>query len=184
MGCVWREGMYGLVDLRQVYSCGRYVFHILSKCLFFYYISDTLCMMQHVAPYNWHTLVFLLLCSGILCENDSHCRCICEISVWTDSFLKWPNFGSLKRGQFMHDVRNNYNCFHSGDIRGMHNALENSNWPPNLIWPIVVEWEKSHETFFQRLLKDSEEFACYNMPVWCYILRRIGWYCNKQVISQ
>ena len=27
-----------------------------------------------VAPYNWHSLVFLLLYSSILCDNDSHRR--------------------------------------------------------------------------------------------------------------
>ena len=36
-------------------------------------IPDTICKMQHVAPYRWHILVSLLLCLGILYKMRHFC---------------------------------------------------------------------------------------------------------------
>ena len=57
-----------VLGCRRVFwlTVAAYVFWLLTTCCLnacFWY-SGYPCMTQHVAPYNWHTLVFLLLCSA------------------------------------------------------------------------------------------------------------------------
>ena len=79
---------FDLQRRHKIFGCSP---HVAGTPVF--YIPDILCKRQHVVLNSLHTLLFELLCSGILYENDSHHRS--DISVLTYSFLPSDrNFGS------------------------------------------------------------------------------------------